>query len=372
MSEQSPVDKVANLFERSGINPDDIESIERVNVWQAITKNSEGEAETHDLVGVQVKPKREEEELNTLSQAAPTIIRPTRARPKSRKDKICFDVPDLQFGFRRLGDGDYRPLHNEPSIDVMQQSIKELQPDKIIFGGDELDLPELSRYPEDSKHFIDTLQMSLDGLHRLLAQTRANAPNAEIRILSSNHIKRLGDFVLKNAMPLFGIRQANMPKDFPVTSFGHLLRLNELDIDFDGGYPAEVHHINDRLITFHGDKSNARGSTAAMYLGSYDTSIMFHHTHRQESLSRTSRNGQVRTAFSFGCLVDNTGVVPSYGNAVSDKGDVVYHVENWQNGFGYVEYNEGDRPFRAHPILLNKEDGYEAVINGKTLTPRSE
>ena len=334
--------------------------------WDFGIKNAEGEIEVRRMTSDTFAP--EAEEPTFLSQAAPTIIRPSRAKPRSRKDLLLADIGDLQFGYRRTERG-LEPLHDENAIEVTLQAIKDAQPDLIVLGGDELDWGELGRWTPDSKDFVDTMQISIDGLHKLLAQLRADNPNARIVNLDSNHIKRLGNFMLKNALPLFGVRQANMPSNWAAMSYPHLLRLDELEIEFDGGYPAADFMINDRLSTRHGDKASAKGSTAAMYLPELERSLMFHHTHRQEALTRTLQLGRYVTAFSFGALTRTDGAVPSFGNGIDGKGRVVHHQENWQNGFGFVEYNEGDRPFSITPVLINPLDGYEARVNGKVYTP---
>ena len=53
---KSRLGKIADLLERSGIDPEEIGTIEKVRIseWQGLTKNEEGEAEIHDLGGVSV------------------------------------------------------------------------------------------------------------------------------------------------------------------------------------------------------------------------------------------------------------------------------------------------------------------------------
>ena len=53
---KSRLGKIADLLERSGIEPEEIGTVEKVRIseWQGLTKNEEGEAEIHDLGGVSV------------------------------------------------------------------------------------------------------------------------------------------------------------------------------------------------------------------------------------------------------------------------------------------------------------------------------
>ncbi len=48
--------KLVDLFDRQGIDINEVGQIKRVSVYQSLTKNEEGEAEIHDLMGVQFSP----------------------------------------------------------------------------------------------------------------------------------------------------------------------------------------------------------------------------------------------------------------------------------------------------------------------------
>ena len=370
MMEQEPQGKPQETRTEETI---DGQTVSTIDGWyQGLTKNAEGEAEIHTLYkhSTKTRPQSDAEPFSYLTEASPTRITPSRATRRVRQDKVLVDLPDIQFGYRRLPDGTLQPTHSPEAMDVALQITKDVQPDLIILGGDELDLPELGKYPDDSRHFVDSLQLSIDGLHLFLSRLRANNPNAKIVNLDSNHVKRIGNFMLKNAFPLFGVRPANMPGDWAAISYPSLLRLDELEIEWNSGYPAVEYEINDRLTTVHGDKAVARGSTSAKYLQEIERSLMFHHTHREESLTKTTKSGKQVQAFSFGSLTDTTGAVPSFGNAVSDRGQVVPHQENWTNGIGIVNYREGDHAFQQQPVRIDHTNNFEAVLNGKVYTPR--
>lgn len=340
-----------------------------VSTWEMMHKNNEGEAEITTLHKYDVEPEIVDGQ-RFLTTASPTRITPSRATRRPREDMVLVDLPDIQYGFRRLRDGTNIPTHSPEAMDVALQITKDVQPDLIILGGDELDLPELSKYPDDSRHFVDSLQLSIDGLHRFLSQLRADNPNARIVNLDSNHVKRIGNFMLKNAFPLFGVRPANMPHGPAAISYESLMRLDELEIEFDSGYPATEFRINDRLTAVHGDKAVSRGSTAARYLPLLEDSLLFHHTHREESLTRVTRSGRQIQAFSFGSLCDTTGAVPSVGNAVRSNDSIVHHQENQTNGVGIVHYREGDHAFQQQPVRIDHNDGFEARVGDKVYRPQ--
>ena len=45
--------RIADLLDRNGIDLDEVGKIQRVSLYQSLTKNDEGEAELHDLTAIQ-------------------------------------------------------------------------------------------------------------------------------------------------------------------------------------------------------------------------------------------------------------------------------------------------------------------------------
>ena len=76
--------KIADLLKRNGIDTDEVGKVHRVSVYQSLTKNDEGEAEIHDLVGIQLSPAWEEGPKWELPNRGPAVRLPARkAKPKS-------------------------------------------------------------------------------------------------------------------------------------------------------------------------------------------------------------------------------------------------------------------------------------------------
>lgn len=345
--------------------------------WDAVTKDADGEAHIHKLNKHSIKTRPLPTELrlsDALPKAHPIIVRPSRAKPRNRKNQIALDLPDIQMGWRMNEHGVMVPIHSPEALDVMLQIAYDVQPDLVVLGGDEMDWPEFSRFTPDSNQFNSyTLQDALTSGHRLFGQLRANVPNARIHNLASNHnTTRLDKYLANTARVLLGLRTPGAK--YPLVSYPNMMQLEQFDITYDGGYPAEAYHINDRLITMHGDKAT-QGSTAHQYLNDLDSGmgLMFHHTHRREEAYRRNKHsklGRQMVTFSNGCLANINGAVPSFSNAVSAHGDVARYQENWVNGVGIVEYDEGDAPFRQQFIHIDDTDGYRAWFNGKEYTPQ--
>jgi len=369
------VDKLAELFERSGIDPNDILKVNRVNLYQGYMKNEDNEFETVDLMSVQYVPKSTElTEDMFISQAKPTIIRPTKSTAKkSTSEKLAIVLPDIQAGFRRYEDGTLDPIHDTKALDIALQLIKDCKPDQVVLNGDNLDFPQLGRFSQENT-FAQTLNPTLDYVHQFLAQIRANAPDTKIVYLAGNHELRLSKYIMQYAERLYGVRQAGTT--YKVLTIPFLLNLADIECEYKSGYPAAQYWINERLKAIHGNLVRPAGKTAAAIVGKEETSTLFGHIHRHEYAARTAHNfsgARFVIAQSFGCLARVDGAVPSYGSSVDEMTDKpVENWENWQQGIGAVYYQDGDKPFDTQQITIQTQNGYQTRFNGKLYLPNEE
>ena len=159
-------------------------------------------------------------------------------------------------------------------------------PDRVIFVGDMIDLPNMSRF-EQRSDWAGSTQRSLDRYHSFLAQTRANAPNAEIVAIEGNHELRMDKMIRKDAAELLQIRRANAEKELALLTLRYLVRMDELDVKSVSGYPNAAYWINDNLKAVHGTNVAKGGSNAANMYRDWETdrkSTRLNSSHR--SLSR--------------------------------------------------------------------------------------
>ena len=366
------MDKLAELFERSGIDPNDILKINRVNVYQGYMKNKEGEFETTDLLSVQYTPKPIDlTEDMFIRQAKPTVIRATKSTAKKvSSEKLAIILPDIQAGFRKYEDDTLDPIHDTKALDVALQIIKDTKPDQVILNGDNLDFPQLGRFAQEST-FSQTLNETLDYVHKFLAQIRANAPDTRIVYLAGNHELRLSKYLMQYAEKLYGVRQAGTTER--VLTIPFLLNLADIECEYKSGYPANQYWINERLKAIHGSIVRPAGKTAAALVNQEESSTLFGHIHRQEYAARTAKNfngARFVIAQSFGCLARIDGAVPSYGSGVDEMTDQPIQAwENWQQGIGAVYYQDGDKPFDTQQINIQTHNGYTTRFNGKLYVP---
>lgn len=292
-----------------------------------------------------------------ISQAKPTVIRATTRRAPNRKDEMTLCMGDAQIGYR----GD-EPFHDERVMELAQLAIRELQPDRVVFTGDMIDLPNMSRF-EQRSDWANSTQRSIDRYHAFLAQTRANAPNAEIAVVHGNHEARMDRFIRNDAAALLNIKRANSDRELSVLTLQYLVRYDELGVQSVDGYPNAAYWLEDNIKVMHGTNVAKAGSNVAKYLREETETVIFGHTHRLEHGFRTLATrigGKTIQAASPGCLSRVDGAVPGYGYSVDNENRMVPKHQDWQNGLIIVTHNP-----RVHDIDLVHINEGGMTIHGK-------
>jgi hypothetical protein len=315
--------------------------------YEVVTKDAEGVAQVHRLYkhSTKTRPNPRFE----LEPVVPAQITPNRTKIPRRNFRGIFTFSDAQLGYRRIN-GELVPIHDEPSIKAATMLASDLKPNVVVDCGDTTDFAELSKYPVDSDHFLGTLQPSLQRTHNLFAEFTAATPGAERHTVGSNHVKRLGDFLLRNAFPLYNIRAVG--DKYPALSYPNLLKLDDIGWEFHDGYGSAEYRYADDLAFIHGTFAVSNGSTASkLSRANYGRNIVQGHKHSIETHYSTDRQGNQYGAFVVGALCRRDGYVPSFHSSIDSMNKPVTHYENWQNGVMYIrDYGNGNYQFDQIPI----------------------
>ena len=365
--------RLNELLERSGIDPADIGEVKqiRLNEWQAMSKDEEGEPVITDLQGASIvlSPKwAEDPEFPTIQMATPARITPARYAKPKREHKLATILPDPQFGFRMYPDGTLVPFHDVLALEAALRVVAIVKPDLIVILGDYLDLAAFSRFDQEP-YFAHTTQPAIQAGYEYLAKLRATCPHAKIVLIAGNHDDRIRKSILNWNKEALHLRRADQPQGWPVFSVQNLLALDSLDVEYIDGYPAGQYWINDRLLCMHGLKVRSGGSTAKAVADDERVSTIFGHVHRIEWHYKTVRvrNG-LRTNFAGtpGCLCRIDGTVPSTKGGVDAFGKPISSAENWQQGMAVVAYDDGDAPFAVEQVYI--DNGF-AFFRGNPIRP---
>lgn len=361
---------IRDLLERSGIEPSEVGQLHRikdVKLYQQGAKvgkfDSEGKQigevlEVQDLASIILSPVWEDGPEWPVVQQGPAVKLPAVKAAKQSKTgwKECVVLPDMQIGYYYDKSGKLVSTHDEGAIDLSLRLITDVRPSLIVMVGDNLDLPEMGKY-RLSPAFYNTTQAAIDYATELMFRIRAAAPEARIVWMAGNHEERLVNYVLDNATAAFGLRQGSRPDGWPVLSVPFLCRLDESNVEFLEGYPANDFWINERLRVIHGDRVKSSGSTAHVYLNEHKTSVLYGHIHRREWAERTFvkwDGAKTIMAASPGTLAKCDGAVPSTKGGLDLHGRPMTVVENWQQGIAVVMYEDtGDHRFFYNQVAFH-------------------
>jgi hypothetical protein len=347
--------KLEQMLNRNGIDVEEVGRIHKVSVYQSITKNDEGEAEKHDLYGIQFDPIWKDGPEWPVVQPGPAInIKPLKSSAKNTDWPCAVVLPDIQMGFFKGVTGDLEATHDEAALSVALQIVKIAKPVQVVLVGDNLDLPEFGKY-RLSPAYAQTTQATIDRATEFCAELRQAAPDAEIIWLAGNHEERVPNYILDNAKAAFGLRRGRMPDSWPVLSVPNLCRFDEFGIQYLSGYPASYHWITPRLRVIHGNKVASNNSTAHKYLATEKTSVIYGHIHRLEWAERTREDydgAKTILAASPGCLARIDGAVPSTKGGIDLDGRPLHSTEDWQQGVAVVPYHpeSGNFVYEQVPI----------------------
>lgn len=361
---------IRDLLERNGITPSEVGQLHRIKdltIYQGQAKvdtfNEEGQVigqdlKINDMVSIVLSPKWEQgPEWPVIQQGPASKLPAVKAAKQSKTDwKECVVLPDMQIGYYYDKAGKLVSTHDEAAIDLSVRLITDVRPSLIVMVGDNLDLPEMGKY-RLSPAFNQTIQPAVDYATELMFRLRAAAPEARIIWMAGNHEERLVNYLLDNAAAAFALRQGSRPDGWPVLSVPFLCRLDESNVEFLEGYPANDFWINERLRVIHGDRVKSSGSTAHVYLNEHKTSVLYGHIHRREWAERTFvkwDGAKTIMAASPGTLAKVDGSVPSTKGGLDLHGRPLTVVENWQQGIAVVMYEDtGEHRFFYNQVAFH-------------------
>ena len=209
--------------------------------------------------------------------------------------------------------------------------------------------------------------MAINAGYQFLASLRAAAPASDIIVIEGNHDKRMQNFIEANALAAFGLKRADLPDTWPVMSLPYLLRLDELNIQYVDAYPAATDWDNDTTRNIHGTRANSNGSTMAQYANQLPhINTWAGHTHRAEVVYKTVLGPRGEAIESYaanpGCLCRVDGAVPSVKGAINAEGIPAVIVEDWQQGLGFLYYNETESLPQVYRIRSGR-----VIIDGRVI-----
>ena len=277
------------------------------------------------------KPKRfqktEEEVLDFLENLAPIDVGLNSSYLRTNFSDYIVVLGDMHF-----------PKHCQKSLDIVLETVSQLQPKQIVLNGDTVDLLAVSRFPKDIRHNY-TLLDERTAYQKFLRDLIEVSNGASIVETHANHSgngtegrwfrylsERLGEL-------------GCLPDIKDKLSYQNVF-LGELQEYVDHCDYVEV--CPDLIIT-HGDVVRKNGGYSARgMIDKYYHSLIMGHTHRigmtaQRLPGIGSKQEKQIYAWEMGCTCD---LNPVYASS-----------PNWQNGFGIISVSD-DGTFGVEPVMI--------------------
>jgi predicted phosphodiesterase len=230
------------------------------------------------------------------------------------------------------------PYHDPRAVYNLIDFIKRYKPDRVVSIGDEIDLPQVSKWEKGRMgEYAGTIGKDRDATVKILEKLRVTD------VIRSNHTDRLFNYIASYAPGLYGI---------PELQLENFLRLPELGIT----YWRKPMPIAPNWVAVHGDHgriSQVAGQTALKQALQHGKSLVCGHTHRLGLSSVTEASGgivgRIVTGLEVGNLMDFKKAHYTHGSA------------NWQQGFGLL-YVDGKN---VTPVAVPVAKDGSFIIEGK-------
>lgn len=316
-----------NLMEERGLDPEEWEvTLVTINEWDGATKKGGGEKVTGKQTMRQLK-------INLRRKISLELVAPARVDGPKFAPKLSTSTIEPKLVVF-VGD-QQAPYCNKKLHEKFLQFLADFRPDEGVLIGDTIDLPDISRHPNNPEKDV-TVQDCVDSGYMILRMYREASEGTAWKKLAGNHDERLRRLQIDKVERIYGVRRAKVPGEeleIPVLDVGHLLRLDELGIEYirpEGDYEHTQINVSNHLAARHG--WIARKGSGASALGTLEHlgySVVVGHTHRQSIVHKTRHdiNGTISTlaACETGCMCEIEG---GLGYTVTP---------DWQNGFAIAE-----------------------------------
>ena len=230
------------------------------------------------------------------------------------------------------------PYHDEVAVKNLGAFIRAWKPHKVVTIGDEIDLPQISRWTEGTPGWYE---QTLGEDRDLAVQTLYDLQVTDM--IRSNHTDRLYNVIMKKIPSFLAL---------PEMKFERFMQLDELGVTFHKKPMA----IAPNWIAIHGDEQGMNPNAGLTALGAarrHGKSVICGHTHRAGRSAFTESSGGVLGRVIHGVEVGN---LMNFKQAGYTKG-----TANWQQAFAIME-TDGKR-VNVQLIYIEKDGTF--IVNSK-------
>lgn len=246
--------------------------------------------------------------------------------------KTIVTVSDLQV-----------PYHHKRAVSALTKFIREWEPDEVVCVGDEIDMPQISRWNKGTAgEYAGKLHKDRDDTVRILEALHVS------HVMRSNHGDRLRTYLNTYSPGL---------ADEPELQYERYMRFADIGVT----YHRKMYEFAPNWLLAHGDEgglSQEPGKTALRLAQRAGKSVMCGHTHRAgiQPYTEAHSGKHVRTIYGMevGCLMEL-----AQANYLKSGG------ANWQLAFG-IHFVDG-RKVSPHLVYMHTDGSF--VWEGREWKP---
>jgi len=243
------------------------------------------------------------------------------------KPRTVVILPDIHY-----------PEHSKVSLDLVKKFIKDVQPDEIVYQGDNMDMGVISHWNKDKKRVVELkrLQQDYDGFIKDVLDPIEKLVNKRTKFvwLNGNHEDWVNQYLDKNP-EMEGMIEPEVclsleKRNYTIVPYNNVYKLGKLNI-IHGYYHSKYH--------------------AAKTLDVFEESICYGHMHSPQMHSKVKPmdSSDFHASYGLPCLCE---LAPDYMHS---------RPNSWINGFGVV-YMDTDGSFNLYPIIIIDN---KFIFNGK-------
>ena len=339
----SDINEVWKMLKERGFSPEEweIQSL-TVNQWEAPSTNGVQLFEQTKAT-LKQKPKYLGELISSLGSLNVSGFSPQpRLNAKKSKKELLVVLGDHQL-----------PFANQKLTELSHSFLSDLKPDGLIYMGDLIDFPNLSKF-ETNPDFTSTVQQGIDGGYKTLRDLKEASglkKGSEMIFIEGNHEVRLRRALINKLPQLFGVKRADVGEtEKSVLHLANLMRFEDLGWTYwdepSDVYPHPEYEIVKGLFARHGNFVRAKaGMSALANLDRVDGSIIQGHTHRLAITHHTRWTGQEMNLYS---AIETGTMADLKGLGYSKQPD-------WQGGFITLVVDRKNNTFQPELVIFNED-----------------
>ena len=222
----------------------------------------------------------------------------------------------------------HAPFHDPQAVDCFLEAAYHLQPDELVIDGDLTDFYAVSSH-DKSPSRRETMKEEVDGSNELL-DIIGGMGFGHVEFIEGNHENRYDRYIAKHAPELYGL----------APTVAQMLKIEQRG----WGFTPYREEYSVGKIDFTHDVGPCGSTAMQRSIGTYGHNLVIGHTHRLGVAYQGTKRGGTMVCMNVGWLGSFDAI---------DYRQKSLAVNDWQHGFGYVDFDKDGNGFCVPVPIIN-------------------